>query len=75
MKKRYNITLNEDTRDRLLQYGYAKKVPGGLSGVLEFIAWHSIKVKNEQVRGQSNINDFLHPTEAQIQELNKLLKK
>lgn len=54
-KKRVNITISDETRDRLLQYGWENHINGGLSGVLEYIAWHQIKVKNAQLRGQEKL--------------------
>lgn len=56
-KKRVNITITEETQERLLQYGFEKHISGGLSGVLEYIAWHELKVKNSQLRGQLSIAD------------------
>lgn len=52
MKKRVNITISEDTKDRLLQYGEENHIQGGLSGVIEYMAWNNIKVKKSQVKGQ-----------------------
>lgn len=51
-KERTNITISPETKERLLQYGYENHIPGGLSGALEHIAWHVIKVKNANIRGQ-----------------------
>lgn len=51
-KKRVNITINSDTQERLLQYGYENHIQGGLSGVIEYIAWNNAKVKNSQIKGQ-----------------------
>lgn len=56
-KTRVNITISQDTKERLLQYGYENHVQGGLSGAIEYIVWHVIKVKNAQVRGQSSFED------------------
>lgn len=55
-KKRINISITEDTQERLLQFAYENHLQGGLSGAIEYIAWHEIKVKNSQVRGQISIN-------------------
>lgn len=55
-KKRVNITIDAGTQERLLQYGYEQHIPGGLSGAIEHIAWHVIKVKNENVRGQLSLD-------------------
>lgn len=55
-KKRVNITISEETQERVLQYAYENHLQGGLSGALEYIAWHVLKVKNAQVRGQSSLN-------------------
>lgn len=56
-KDRTNITISPETKERLLQYGYENHIPGGLSGALEHIAWHVIKVKNGTLRGQVRIDD------------------
>jgi hypothetical protein len=54
-KNRVNITISPDTKEQLLQYGYENHISGGLSGVIEYIAWNEIKVKNAQPRGQMSI--------------------
>lgn len=56
-KERVNITIGADTKERILQFGYENKISGGLSGAIEFIAWHTLKVKNSQIRGQYFIDD------------------
>lgn len=56
-KDRTNITISPETKERLLQYGYENHIPGGLSGALEHIAWHVLKVKNSTLRGQVRIDD------------------
>lgn len=55
-KRRTNITISEETKERILQYAYENHLQGGLSGALEHIAWHVLKVKNTQVKGQSSLN-------------------
>lgn len=50
-KDRVNITISPETKERLLQYGYENHISGGLSGVLDFIAWNVVKVKNSTLRG------------------------
>lgn len=50
-KKRVNITITEETQERILQYAYENHLQGGLSGAIEHIAWQVLKVKNAQVRG------------------------
>lgn len=55
-KIRANVTITNDTKERLLQYGYENNVPGGLSGALEYITWHVLKVKNSQIRGQQSLD-------------------
>ena len=62
MKVRTNISITEETKERLLQYGFENHLPGGLSGAIEHIAWHVIKVKNSQVRGQMSL---MHETPKQ----------
>ncbi len=54
-KKRINISIQQETQERLLQYAYENHLQGGLSGAIEHITWHVIKVKNAQVRGQSSL--------------------
>lgn len=56
-KKRINITLNEDTKERLLQYAFENHIDGGLSGTIEYLAWHVAKIKNAQIKGQISLND------------------
>lgn len=53
-KKRVNITIADDTKERLLQYAYEHHIQGGLSGAIEHIAWQVLKVKNEQIKGQTS---------------------
>lgn len=60
-KKRVNISISTDTQERLLQYGFEKHISGGLSGVIEYIAWQEIKVKNSVMRGQYNFEDIKEP--------------
>lgn len=55
-KKRVNITISDDTRERILQYAYENHLQGGLSGALEHIAWQVLKVKNTQVKGQESMS-------------------
>lgn len=55
-KKRINISIQQETQERLLQYAYENHLQGGLSGAIEHIAWHVIKVKNAQVIGQSSLD-------------------
>jgi len=54
-KKRVNITITEETQERILQYAYENHLQGGLSGAIEYIAWQVLKVKNAQIRGQASI--------------------
>ena len=56
-KKRVNITITGETQERILQYAYENHLQGGLSGAIEHIAWHVLKVKNAQLRGQTSIFD------------------
>lgn len=55
-KDRVNITISPETKERLLQYGYENHISGGLSGVLDFIAWNVVKVKNSTLRGQVRLD-------------------
>ena len=54
-KKRVNITIAEDTQERILQYAYENHLQGGLSGAIEHIAWQVLKVNNTQVKGQTSM--------------------
>ena len=54
-KKRINISISEDTQERLLQYAFENHLQGGLSGAIEHLAWQVIKVKNSQVKGQMSL--------------------
>lgn len=56
-KKRVNISISEDTQERLLQYAFENHLQGGLSGAIEHIAWQVLKVKNSQVRGQMSLTE------------------
>ena len=49
-KKRVNITITEETQERILQYAYENHLQGGLSGAIEHIAWQVLKVKNAQLQ-------------------------
>lgn len=55
-KKKTTLTLEEETRERLLQYAYENHLQGGMSGAIEHITWHVIKVKNAQVKGQEKLD-------------------
>ena len=54
-KKRVNITITEETQERILQYAQENHLQGGLSGAIEHIAWQVLKVKNAQSKGQTSI--------------------
>lgn len=41
-KDRVNITISVDAKNLLLRYGQENHISGGLSGVIEFIAWHNL---------------------------------
>ena len=43
-KKRVNITITEETQERILQYAKENHLQGGLSGAIEHIAWQVLKV-------------------------------
>ena len=49
-KKRVNITITDETKERILQYAQENHLQGGLSGAIEHIAWQVLKVKNAQWR-------------------------
>ena len=51
-KKRVNISVDEDTIERLKQYAYENHTT--VSQVITDVTW-KLKVKNEQVRGQRSL--------------------
>ena len=51
-KLRVNISIDEDTIERLKQYAYENH--STVSQVITDMAW-KLKVKNEQVRGQKSL--------------------
>lgn len=53
-KKRVNITITEETQERILQYAKENHLQGGLSGAIEHIAWQVLKVKNAQSKWQTS---------------------
>lgn len=53
-RKRVNISIEEDTLERLRQYAYENHIGNGVSGAIEDLAWKA-KVKSAQVRGQLTI--------------------
>lgn len=42
-KKRVNITITDETKERILQYAQENHLQGGLSGAIEHIAWQVLK--------------------------------
>ena len=54
MKQRVNISLSEDTIERLKQYAWEHHT--NVSQAITDWIW-SAKVKNEQIRGQCSISD------------------
>ena len=56
-KKRVNITITEETQERILQYAYENHLQGGLSGAIEHIAWQVLKFKNAQIRQIATASD------------------
>ena len=53
-KKRVNITITDETKERILQYAQENHLQGGLSGAIEHIAWQVLNVKNAQSKGQTS---------------------
>lgn len=53
-KKRVNITITDETKERILQYAQENHLQGGLSGAIEHIAWQVLKVKNAQSKVQTS---------------------
>lgn len=56
MKRRVNISVTEDTAERLKQYAWEHHKTVS-QAVTDWI-W-SVKVKNEQIRGQKNLGEML----------------
>ena len=56
MKKRINISVTEDTEERLKQYAWEHHK--NVSQAITDWIW-SVKVKNEQIRGQKNLREML----------------
>ena len=54
MKVRVNISVNKDTAERLKQYAFENHTT--VSAAIEQWIW-SVKVKNEQLRGQMSFID------------------
>lgn len=52
MKKRINISLSEDTVERLKQYAWENQK--NVSQAITDLIW-SVKVKNSQIRGQQSL--------------------
>lgn len=55
-RRRLNITIAEDTYERLQQYVDENHIGNGLSGGIEDLVWKA-KVKNDQVRGQISLKE------------------
>lgn len=53
-KRRTNISISQDTWDRLQQYAWEHHLDN-ISAAITHLAWQA-KVKNEQVRGQTSFN-------------------
>lgn len=53
-KKRVNISITEDTLERLKQYAWENHLGDGVSGAITDLAWKA-KVKNSQIRGQASL--------------------
>ena len=47
-KKRVNITITEETQERILQYAYENHLQGGLSGAIEHIAWQVLRTHRSE---------------------------
>ena len=63
-KIRTNISITDETKERLIQYGFENHIPGGLSGAIEHIAWQVIKVRRPQIRGQMTVEEALRDSQA-----------
>lgn len=53
-KKRVNISITEDTLERLRQYAWENHIGDGVSGAITDLIWKA-KVKNSQLRGQESL--------------------
>lgn len=56
MRKRINISVTEDKEERLKQYAWEHHK--NVSQAITDWIW-SVKVKNEQIRGQRNLQEML----------------
>ncbi|PBG42410.1 hypothetical protein BGU93_19450 [Clostridioides difficile] len=54
-KKLVNITVTEETEERIFEYAGGTHWAGGLRGAIEHTAWQVLKGKHAKVRGQSSI--------------------
>lgn len=52
-KTRVNISLSEDTLERLKQYAYENHTT--VSGAITDWIWNKAKVKNSQIQGQTTL--------------------
>jgi len=59
MKKRINISVSEDTAERLKQYAWENHK--NVSQAITDWIW-SVKVKNEQIRGQLTLDSGIKRT-------------
>lgn len=55
MQKRRNITIDDLSWERLLQWGEQNHVSGGASGAIKALIWQA-KVRNGEVRGQQSFD-------------------
>ena len=55
-RKRVNISISEDTLERLKQYAFENHIGNGVSGAVEDLAWKA-KVSGSQVRGQMSFKE------------------
>lgn len=55
-RKRVNISISEDTLERLKQYAFENHIGNGVSGAVEDLVWKA-KVSGTQVRGQMSLKE------------------
>ena len=55
-RPRRNVTLSDDTWERLKAYAEENHIANGASGAIEQLIWRA-NVKNSQVRGQQTFSE------------------
>lgn len=48
-KKKRQIVISDEARTKLVEFGKENHIGGGLSGAIEYIAWHLIDKTNSKL--------------------------